>query len=124
MFPNMTNHWGDKRVESVWQDLVGQRMLKLDQPESICELIASTIGLAEGVADIDSLTTDLTAAGVDASGAASVTRALATVGAGGKKGDDDALGLERHGILLTSQCATTASQTVSPRINATPRVPT
>ena len=88
IFPNMTNHWGDKRVEEVWQDLVGQRLLKLDQPESICELIASTIGLAEGIADIDSLSMDLASAGVDASGAASVTRALATVGAGGKKGDE------------------------------------
>src|SRR5436305_1808131 len=46
--PRMTNHWNNESVRRRWVDLLGQNVLRLEEPAGICELIASAVGLAEG----------------------------------------------------------------------------
>jgi hypothetical protein len=88
ILPRGTNHFDDRRVNDVWKELVGQRLLKLEQPEAICELIAASIALNEGELDLADVSGTLVAAGTDSHAAASVERALATVKPGEKKGDE------------------------------------
>ena len=40
-------------------ELLGQNVIRLEDPNAISELIASTIGLAEGVVDLDGVHRDL-----------------------------------------------------------------
>jgi len=58
-----------------WRELLGERALKLDKPEDVCELIAATIGLCEGHS-IDDMSTALRGAGASAGAVASVTNAI------------------------------------------------
>ena len=44
-------------------ELLGQNVLRLEEPAGICELIASTIGVAEGKVDLEDLADDLKEAG-------------------------------------------------------------
>jgi hypothetical protein len=48
IIPKMTHHWGNKDVYKQWTKLLGQNVLKLEEPSGICELIASVIGVTEG----------------------------------------------------------------------------
>ncbi len=73
VIPKMTNHWKDKSVLGPWNKLLPQRVIELDDPSTVCELIASQIGLFEGREDIAS---DLVDAGVDRKTATAVGRAL------------------------------------------------
>jgi hypothetical protein len=77
--PKMTSHYSDDSYKVRWREKLGERVLMLDDPNGISELIASTIGILEENADVDSLVNDLTTAGVSAGTAESVTRALARV---------------------------------------------
>jgi hypothetical protein len=79
VLPKMTQHWNNPAVYGRWVELLGQNVLRLENPAGICELIASTIGLAEGKADLDDLADDLAGAGSDESVAEAVGRALAPV---------------------------------------------
>jgi hypothetical protein len=63
ILPKMTNHWNNPVVHSRWLELLGQNVLRLEEPAGICELIASTIGVAEGKVDLDRLAEDLEQAG-------------------------------------------------------------
>ncbi len=82
IIPKMTSHFNDPKYSARWRKLLNERVLMLDDPNGISELIASTIGILEENTDMDSLVADLTSAGVDGNTAASVSRALATVGNG------------------------------------------
>jgi hypothetical protein len=82
IIPKMTAHYDDPSYSKRWRELLNERVLMLDDPNGISELIASTIGILEENTDMDSLVADLTSAGVDDNTAASVSRALATVGNG------------------------------------------
>ena len=75
--PNMTSHYSDDRYKSRWREHLGERVVLLDDPNGISELIASTIGILEENADIDTLVDDLSGEGVDHSTAVSVSTALA-----------------------------------------------
>ena len=44
ILPKMTSHWNNRNVSSRWAQLLGQRVLRLENPAAVCELIASTIG--------------------------------------------------------------------------------
>lgn len=59
-----------------WKDFLGERAIVLTNPDDICEVIASTIGLVEG-ATMDAVTTILKDAGAKASTITSVSTALA-----------------------------------------------
>jgi hypothetical protein len=59
VIPKMTQHWNNEVVRRRWVQLLGQNVLRLEEPAGICELIALTIGLAEGKADLDDLAGEL-----------------------------------------------------------------
>ena len=75
VLPKMTHHWNNKSVHRRWVQLLGQNVLRLEDPAAICELIASTIGLAEGKMDLEDLPDDLAASGSSASAARAVGKA-------------------------------------------------
>jgi hypothetical protein len=76
IIPRMTSNWRNEEVHSRWLELLGQRVLRLEEPSGICELIASTIGLSEGCIDHDSLQQGLELTGATHSVAQAVSGAL------------------------------------------------
>jgi len=76
VLPKMTSHWDNADVREGWGELLGQNVLRLEDPAGICELIASTIGVAEGKVDLDGLQGDLQMAGASTKVARAVSRAL------------------------------------------------
>lgn len=71
ILPKMTSGWRDPEM-SCWSDLLGdEHVIRLEQPNEICPLIASLVAANEGLVDL----ADLAADGI----AASVTKALAVV---------------------------------------------
>jgi hypothetical protein len=75
IMPGGTQNFSDSHVNKYLSGLFGQNLLKLQNPDDICELIASTIGVCEGY-DLHDIKTDLVDVG---SSAKSVDSALATV---------------------------------------------
>lgn len=79
VLPKMTHNWNKLTVRRRWGELLGQNALRLEEPAAICELIASTIGVAEGKVDLAHLTDDLREAGSSAAAAKAVRRTLVEV---------------------------------------------
>jgi hypothetical protein len=79
VLPKMTSNWNNPLVHRRWAQLLGQNALRLEEPAAICELIASTIGVAEGKVDLENLTDDLREAGASAAVAKVVRRTLVEV---------------------------------------------
>jgi hypothetical protein len=79
VLPKMTSNWKHPAVHRRWVELLGQSALRLEEPAAICELIASTIGIAEGKVDLEHLTDDLREAGSSATGAKAVRKSLVDV---------------------------------------------
>jgi hypothetical protein len=79
VLPKMTSHWNNALVHRRWVELLGQKVLRLEDPAGICELIASTIGVASGKVDLDNLADDLQESGATASIARAVGNALQPV---------------------------------------------
>jgi hypothetical protein len=77
VLPKMTSHWNNKQVYRRWVGLLGQNVLRLKDPAGICELIASTIGLAEGKVNVEGVDDDLREAGASTTIARAVSQALA-----------------------------------------------
>ncbi len=74
IIPTDTYHGRNPQVQDAWKQLLGERVLLLDDAASVCETIALVIGLAEGTLDnLDDGTTDLVSAGHD-QGAVDVAR--------------------------------------------------
>ncbi len=63
ILPNLTSYYDDPKIHSRWVELLGQNVIRLEDPNGISELIASTIGLAEGVVNLDGVYRDLVDAG-------------------------------------------------------------
>jgi hypothetical protein len=80
VLPKMTSNWNNPAVHRRWVELLGQNALRLEEPAAICELIASTIGVAEGKVDLEHLTDDLQEAGSSAALAQVVRNTLVEVG--------------------------------------------
>ena len=82
IIPKGTSHYGEAWLKKGWTELFGQNVLFLDDPNAVCELIASTIALNEGVGELDTILTDLKAVGADDKSVTAVGKALAkaTVG--------------------------------------------
>jgi|SRR5579884_3883656 len=80
VLPKMTSNWDNPAVRRRWVELLGQNALRLEEPAAICELIASTIGVAEGKVDLEHLTDDLREAGSTATVAQAVRNSLVEVG--------------------------------------------
>jgi hypothetical protein len=51
VLPNLTSYYHDPKIFRCWKQLLGEKVLRLEDPEGISDLIASVIGLAEGVVD-------------------------------------------------------------------------
>jgi hypothetical protein len=79
VIPKMTNHWGNEEIRRRWVDLLGQNVLKLEDPAGICELIASVIGVCEGKADLSGIESDLRDAGSTPTVVNAVSAAVAPV---------------------------------------------
>ncbi|WP_420124248.1 hypothetical protein [Nakamurella sp.] len=79
ILPRQTAYYDDMQVNQHWRDLLGERFLKLEDPEAVCELIALTLGLLEDAIDLGEGLADLTDIGSPHGPA--VGKALATVGA-------------------------------------------
>ena len=77
VLPNLTSYYNDPKILDCWRDLLGQHVLRLEDPAGISELIASTIGLCEEAVAYDNLSADLKGAGTKVSVANAVTSALA-----------------------------------------------
>jgi hypothetical protein len=80
ILPRQTAYFDDRQVNEHWRSLLGERLLKLEDPEAVCELIALTIGLLEDSIDLGEGLADL--ADLGSPHGAAVGKALATVGAG------------------------------------------
>jgi hypothetical protein len=80
VLPKLTSNWNNPEVRRRWVELLAQNTLRLEEPAAICELIASTIGVAEGKMDLEHLADDLREAGSSAAVARAVRGALVEVG--------------------------------------------
>lgn len=83
IFPNCSGYYNETITAEPLSKAFGQSFIKLDKVDEIAELIAATIGIAEGFNPKD-ISTDLVDAGLSKTGAAkAVSTALATVGSSG-----------------------------------------
>lgn len=73
IIPAATSHGKELRIQKFWQELLGQHVLKIDDIDKICELIAAQVALMEG-ADFSDIKRDV---GNDVAGA------LVVAGSGG-----------------------------------------
>lgn len=59
VIPNMTSHYNDPVLSKFWLEHLGQQnVLKLADPEKICEMIVSAVAICEEHATLDDLKTD------------------------------------------------------------------
>ena len=59
IIPALTSHYDDRELERWWVNLLGQQnVIKLEDPEKICELIAATVAICEEHTDLEDLETD------------------------------------------------------------------
>ncbi|MGK8512465.1 hypothetical protein ACRS5S_32140 [Nocardia asiatica] len=79
ILPDQSSYFHDPEIAEHWRGLLGQNFLRLDDPAAVCELIALTIGLAEGRVDLSDGLADLRDVGSVAE-AASVGKALGADG--------------------------------------------
>ncbi len=92
IIPKGTNHYSDPKLENFWKKHLGQNVIKLEDPNAICEVIGATVGICEGTTTGDALAADLKDVGARDSivhvatssvDAIAKDRALANVGTGG-----------------------------------------
>lgn len=79
--PAMTSNFRTD-LQNSWKNALGERVIFLDDPDTVVETIATCIGMCEEAVDLDNIAKDLADVGVGSSGAAAVSRALAKVGGG------------------------------------------
>lgn len=75
--PNLTSYYDEPWLEEHWRRIVGERFLRLDDPEAVCDLIALTVGIMEDSITLDEGLDDLQRMG--SSGGAAVGKALARI---------------------------------------------
>ena len=77
LIPTNTSHGRNPEVQERWKELLGERVLLLDDEAAVCETIALAIGLCEGaIDDLGSGADDLIQAGYDPAAAATAATAL------------------------------------------------
>src|SRR5919206_173938 len=77
IIPTNTSHGGSAEVQARWKELLGERVLLLDDEAAVCETIALAIGLCEGaIDDLGSGADDLIQAGYDPAAAMTAATAL------------------------------------------------
>ena len=65
-------------IRQKWKDLLGERVLDLEDPDHVCEVIGTAIGLCEG-RDVDGITRDLIDSGSSAGAVQAAVKATALV---------------------------------------------
>ena len=80
ILPNLTSYYDDPQILRCWKRLLGEKVIRLDDPQGISDLIAAVIGMKEG-ADLDRIVADLHEAGRGGM-ARVVAQALASMGHG------------------------------------------
>lgn len=84
--PTHTAHGGNPEVQARWRSLLGERVLLLDDEAAVCETIALTIGLHEGVLDdLDRGVDDLRMAGYDTAATQAAVTAMTRSTLGGRR---------------------------------------
>src|SRR5262249_5680830 len=81
ILPAGASNVGNAMILDHWRDLLGQNVIELGALDAVCETIAVTVGLGEGVVDLAAGLSDLADIG-SAAAAGTVSTALARVGAG------------------------------------------
>jgi hypothetical protein len=90
VIPNMTQHYHDDELRRYWQALLGQQnVLKLDEPNKICETIVAAVALCEEHVGVQDMLTD----GVITDAMAKALVPLAKAGGGGALDKYSAAGL-------------------------------
>ena len=59
ILPNLTSYYDDPKIHRCWTDLLGEKVLRLEDPQGISDLIAAVIGLTEGVVDLGGIDANL-----------------------------------------------------------------
>lgn len=77
--PNNTARWGDQAMRDKWRDLVGERIINLEDPAAICESIVAAIALTLGKANVDDVVEQLKAGGATDAAAKSGAKSVAGV---------------------------------------------
>lgn len=57
--PQLTSYYDQPWLEQHWRGIVGERFLRLEDPEEVCDLIALTVGVMEGAVTLDEGMDDL-----------------------------------------------------------------
>jgi len=92
IIPSGTSHYDDPVLENFWKKYLGQNVIKLEDPNAICETIGLAIGLMEGTASADGMAGDLKDVGASDAivhaastsvGGIARDRAMTKVGTGG-----------------------------------------
>lgn len=83
--PNGSSNFNNKSVIEPLKQMFGQRLLFLDNPDNICELIVTTIGVNEGY-DIDDIAKDLKDIGASADAIKSASTAVSLLSKTAKTG--------------------------------------
>jgi hypothetical protein len=68
ILPRQTSYYDDPQVRGHWQDILGERVLFLEDPNAVCDLIAVTVGMLEDVVDLDDGLADLDDVGAGTAG--------------------------------------------------------
>lgn len=76
IIPEPSSHGRDPSIHRRWSKLFGQNVIKLSDPDAICETIALAIGVAEGKVDTDTGAKDLIDVGADRKMVSVATSAL------------------------------------------------
>lgn len=86
--PAGTSHRGASWLGEFWRGMLGQQFIELDDLDAVTETIALSIGLGEGTVDLDEGMDHL--AEIGSTHAATVGKALSTVGSKGAVSESDA----------------------------------
>jgi hypothetical protein len=95
ILPNLTFYFNDSQVIEHWRNIVGQNLLRLEDPDVVCELIATTIGLEEEAISLDEGLANISTSASKAVGTVLADRDL--VGAGAKSTAVDLGGFDTVG---------------------------
>lgn len=65
ILPRQTYYYDDPQVRDHWRGLLGERVLFLEDPTAVCDLIAVTVGMLEDVVDLGDGLADLSDVGAE-----------------------------------------------------------
>ncbi len=76
VLPKLTSYYDDPKIVECWRELLGPNVIRLQDPSGISEMIASTIGVAEGAISLQEVSANLREAGASRTVMRAVSHAL------------------------------------------------